>query len=156
MVQGTNNQKALHEELDGKIRQKQVMPDAEESIKFWSELWDNPVNHDRNAELITTIENELECAIQESNINITKEDVPIHLNIHHKAPNPDGLHGFWLKKFTSFHQEIVKHLDDCIKTGDITNCMVEDWTVLIQKNGRTGIAVGNYRPIACSNLFENY
>ena len=31
-----NNQKALYEELDGKMRQGLVMPDAEESIKFWS------------------------------------------------------------------------------------------------------------------------
>ena len=26
------------------------MLDAEETIKFWIELWDNPVGHDRNAE----------------------------------------------------------------------------------------------------------
>ena len=45
-----NNQKALYEELDGKMRQEQRMPNAEESIKFWSELWDNPVDHDRNPE----------------------------------------------------------------------------------------------------------
>ena len=45
-----NNQKALYEDLDGKMRQLQVMRDAEESIKFWSVLWGNPVDHDRNAE----------------------------------------------------------------------------------------------------------
>ena len=44
-----NNQKALYEELDGKMTQKQVMSDAEESTKFWSELWFNPVDHNRNA-----------------------------------------------------------------------------------------------------------
>ena len=32
------------------------MPDAKESIKFWSELWDNPFDHDRNAEWIMTVE----------------------------------------------------------------------------------------------------
>ena len=32
------------------MRQEQLMPDAEESVKFWSELQDNPVDHDRNAE----------------------------------------------------------------------------------------------------------
>ena len=45
-----NNQKDLYEELDRKMRLEQVMLDAEESIKFWSELWDNPTDHDRNAE----------------------------------------------------------------------------------------------------------
>ena len=34
-----------------------------------------------------------------------------------KAPGPDGLDGFWLKKFTSLHQVMVNYLDDCIKTG---------------------------------------
>ena len=63
-----NNQKALYEELDGKMRQEQVMPDAEESIKIWSELWDNPVDHDKNAEWIMTVEKELECVTQQGNI----------------------------------------------------------------------------------------
>ena len=79
-----NNQKALHEELDGKMRQEQVIPDAKESIKFWRELWDNPGDHDRNAEWIMTVEKELECVKQQANINITKEDVSIHLR---KIPN---------------------------------------------------------------------
>ena len=33
-----NNQKALYEELDGNMRQEQLMANAEVSIKFWSEL----------------------------------------------------------------------------------------------------------------------
>ena len=52
-----NNRKALYEELDWKIKQEQVMSYAEESIKFCSELWDNPVDYDKNAEWIMTVEN---------------------------------------------------------------------------------------------------
>ena len=37
-----------------------------------------------------------------------------------KAPGPDILHGFWLKKITSLHQAMVTHVDDCIKTGDVS------------------------------------
>ena len=48
------------------------MPDAEESIKFWSELLGNLVDHDGNAEWITTVEKELDCVIQQGNINIIK------------------------------------------------------------------------------------
>ena len=149
-----NNEKALYEELDGKMRQEQVMSDSEESIKFWSELWDNPVGHNRNAEWIMTVEKELECVTQQGNINMTKKDVSIHLRkiSNWKAPGPDGLHGFWLKKLASLHQAIVKHLDDCIKTGNVPSWMVESRTVLIQKDARDGNAVGNYRPIACLNL----
>ena len=63
------------------------MPDAEESIKFWSELWDNLVDHDRNAEWIMSVEKELECVTRQGNINITKEDISIHLR---KMPNWKG------------------------------------------------------------------
>ena len=130
------------------------MPDAEELIKFWSRLWDNPVDYNRNAEWIMTVENELECVTQQGNINIIKEDASIHLRKvpNWKAPGPDGLNGFWLTKFTSLHQAMVKHLDDCFKTGDVPNWMVESQTVLIQRDERKGNAVGNYKPIACLNF----
>ena len=116
------------------------MPDAEESIKFWSELWGNLVDHDRNAEWIMTVENELECVTQQGNINIIKEDVSIHLRKvpNWKAPGPDGLNGFWLTKFTSLHQAMVKHLDDCIQTGDVPNRMPKSRTVFIRKGAREG------------------
>ena len=117
-------------------------------------MWGNPVDHDKDAELIMTVDKELECITKEGSINITKQDVSIHLR---KMPNwkvtgPDGLHGFWLKSFTSLHQAMAKHLDDCIQTGDAPNWMVESWTVLVQKDASKGNSVGNYRPIACLNF----
>ena len=47
---------------------------------------------------------------------------------------------------------MIKHLDDCIQTGDVPNWIVESQAVQIQKDARKGNAVGNYRPIACFNL----
>ena len=87
------------------------MPDEKESIKFWSRLWDNPADHNRNAEWIMTAEKELESGTRQGNINIAKEDVSIHLPKmpNWKVPGPDGLNGFWLKKFTSFHLVMVKN-----------------------------------------------
>ena len=38
-----------------------------------------------------------------------------------------------MKKLTSLHQAMVKHLDDCIKTGDVSNWIIESRTVLLQK-----------------------
>ena len=41
-----------------------------------------------------TVEKELECVTQQDNVNITKEDVSIHLRKipNWKPPGPDGLH----------------------------------------------------------------
>ena len=46
------------------MRQERVMPNAEESIKFWMELWDYSVDHDRHAEWIMTVDKELVCVTQ--------------------------------------------------------------------------------------------
>ena len=77
-----------------------MIPDPEEATKLCSQLWDNQVDHDRNAEWIIRVEKELECVTQQGNINITKENVSIHLGKmpNRKKPGPDELHGFWLKK----------------------------------------------------------
>ena len=59
---------------------------------------DNPVDLNRNAKWIMTVDKESECVTQQGNVNITKEDVSIHLR---KMPNwkaPGGLHGFWSEK----------------------------------------------------------
>ena len=116
-------------------------------------MWDNPIDHDRNAEWIMTFEKELEYTTQQGNISITKEDVSIHLRKmpNWKASGPDGLNGVWLKKFTSLRQAMVKHLDDCIQTGNAPNWMVESRTVLTQKDAKKRNAVGNHIPIACLN-----
>ena len=70
------------------------------------------VDHNKNAEWIMTVEKELACVTQQGNTHITKEDISIHLREipNWKAQGPDGLHEFWLKKFTSLHQAMVKHL----------------------------------------------
>ena len=55
------------------MRQEQLMPNAEKlNIKFWSELLDNPVDHDKNAERMMTVEKELQYVTQQGSINISK------------------------------------------------------------------------------------
>ena len=55
----------MSEKLNGKMKQEQVMPDAEESIKFWNEFQGNPVDHNRNAEWIMAVEKEFESFTQQ-------------------------------------------------------------------------------------------
>ena len=113
-----------------------MMSDAEESIKFWSELRNNQGDHKKNSEWIMKVDNELECVRQQDSINNTKEDISTHFREMRncKVSGPNGLHGFWLKNSTSLYQAVIKHLDDCVQTGDVPNWMVESRTVLIQKN----------------------
>ena len=45
-----NIRKVSHRKLEGKVRQEQTMPDAEESTKFWKHMRDKPIDHNRNAQ----------------------------------------------------------------------------------------------------------
>ena len=69
-----------------------------------------------------------------------------------KAPGPDGVRGFWFKKFSSLHDVLVDALQECVVRGEVPTWMVKGRTVLIQKDPAKGKAVSNYRPITCLPL----
>lgn len=69
-----------------------------------------------------------------------------------KAPGPDGVRGFWFKKFLSLHQSIAASLQVCLETAEVPAWMLKGRTVLIQKDSAKEVVASNYRPIACLPL----
>ena len=41
--------------IDGIERGDDILPDAEESVQFWSGIWDNPVSYNEGAELLRSV-----------------------------------------------------------------------------------------------------
>ena len=54
----SSNQKRVFVELNGEVIKENTVPNADESRKFWSEIWDNPVEHNDDAEWLREIETE--------------------------------------------------------------------------------------------------
>jgi len=96
-----------------------VVPDATASRKFWSDLWDQPVQQQLKG------------------------------MANWKAPGLDELHAFWIKHFTKLHGRIAKQLQQCLTQGNVPEWMVLRRTNLAMKDETKGAEVGNYRPIAC-------
>ena len=70
-----------------------------------------------------------------------------------KSPGPDGVQGFWIKKFTTLHKRIADQMDNMINNRvEIPKWITIGKTVLIQKDGSKGNAVENFRPISCLPL----
>ena len=69
-----------------------------------------------------------------------------------KAPGPDGVRGFWFKRFRSLHGVIMESSQDCLDSGSVPDWMIKRRTVLIQKDSCKGKVASNYRPIACLPL----
>ena len=55
------NQKKLYNEPGGDSlgTDTNSMPDAEESCEFWSNIWDNHIEHNRDAEWLADVRDEL-------------------------------------------------------------------------------------------------
>ena len=88
--------------MDGIRNINNEKPNAEESKQFWSNIWDNEKERERNTEWLRELRAE-KGHMKQNDINITtemmKEQVKKILNW--KSPVPDGVQGYWLKKVTA-------------------------------------------------------
>ena len=64
-----SDQKTLFKELEGTQRES-LIPDSEESRRFWSDIWDHEVKHIENTDWLREVGNELEKLIVEDDIHI--------------------------------------------------------------------------------------
>ena len=68
------------------------------------------------------------------------------------APGPDGIQGFWIKKFSALHSVLINHYSTMLKDGT----RIPVWfpvgrTILIPKSSDTTVPK-NFRPITCLNV----
>ena len=148
-----DNQRRFYDEIDKGGTTSNVIPDAEESKKFWGEIWGKGVLHNKKAEWIVNTKKQMNVRQQED-MKITKEKVKKRINKipNWKAPGPDGVQGYWMKGFENLHERIAGQLDKCLKAGRVPLWMTKGYTVLLMKDKLKGGEVSNYRPITCLPL----
>ena len=146
-----NDQKQLYKELNGDSQDNSVAPNKDEATAFWSGIWSNPVTHNRDADWLSDSRNRLRRVERQQDVVIGVADVKggIRRMTNWKAPGPDGVQGFWFKKFTSVHVAIAEGLQDCLQSGDVPEWMTVGRTSLFMKDPVKGPVADNYRPIAC-------
>ena len=73
-----------------------MIPDAEESRRFWSDIYDQAVTHRENVDWLRKAENELrELTVQDDiHIKIKKVGKQIRKMANWKSPRPDGVQGY--------------------------------------------------------------
>ena len=150
-----NNQAQLYKELGGRTKSlENQAPNPEETQAFWRGIWSDTASHNTEALWLRDVEGRFSSVSQQDDISISDDDVLLGIRkmTNWKAPGPDGVRGFWFKKFTSIQPLIVKALKKCLGDGLVPHWMTKGRTVLIQKDPAKGTVVGNYRPIACLPL----
>ena len=143
--------KKFYRSLGKKNIEVEKPPDAEENKQFWQNILEEEVIHNENAEWIKDQEGELndleemewkEITISELKANITKA-------ANWKSPGPDKVPNFWLKQFTSLHENLTKAISDVLANPEqAPEWLVKGNTTLLPKKEETWVPK-NYRPIAC-------
>ena len=67
-----------------------------------------------------------------------------------KAPGPDMLQVFWLKKLTAVHPRLTTYLNELLQhPEELPKWLVKGRTQLILKNENKEATPDNFRPITC-------
>ena len=151
----TNNERRFYQLLNNDLRlEESEAPDPEEAKKFWSDIWSIEGEHRKDTEWLKEFCEEVGASEAQEDISITENTVKRILRKfpNWKAPGPDGVQGFWLKKFKSIHSLLALTLSKCLEEGKTPLWMTKGRTLLIQKDRSKGTIASNNRPITCLPL----
>ena len=128
-----SNQKRLFEKPGNMETENTMIPDVEESRTICTSIWDNPVNHNSNADWLQDVESKFAGVQKQNDLVINSAMVTKQLKnmSNWKAPRPDGLQGFWLKSFTPCIERIALQLQDCLVTNKVPGWFIRGRTTLI-------------------------
>ena len=111
--------KRVYQQKDGIKNINNEKPNAEKSKQFWSNIWDNEKEHERNAEWLRKLRAEKDN-MKQNDINITTEMIKEQVKKipNWKSPGPDGDQSYWLKNLTALHERIAKQMDNIISNRE--------------------------------------
>ena len=83
----------VYQQTDGIRNNNNEKSNAEESKQFWSNMWDNEKEHERNAKWLRELRAEKDN-MKQRDINITTEMIKDQVKkiLNWKSPGPDGVH----------------------------------------------------------------
>ena len=145
----------MYKELNGEKQGDRIIPNSEDSSKFWSDIWSIRKEYNQHAEWLKDCRKQFENVSSMEKVEISQEMAKMQCR---KMPNwkgsgKDCVQEYWLKNLTSLHQRIVMQLNHVLDgERPLPDWMTFGKTVLCQKDLAKGSAVDNYRPISCLPL----
>ena len=122
--------------MNGKTKESNEIPGADQSPVFWNDMWSESIEHNRNTEWQKKLKEENNYQKQEFLV-ITKDVVfkQSRKIPNWKAPGRDGVQGFWIKKLTNLHERTAFQLNKILNGNE----QLADWltygrTVLCKKD----------------------
>ena len=118
-----NNEGRFYKQIDGSEKgEETIIPDGQEEKTFWTDIWGQEVEHNKNSTCIREIKKDKNGKNKEAKVHILQEKLkkilkktPWTLKKVKKVPGPEWVQGFWLKNFTSLHKNLVWNLNACLE-----------------------------------------
>ena len=110
------NQKQVYKDLNGEKQGDRIIPNSEDSIKFWSDIWSIRKEHNQHHEVLKSCGKQFENVNNMEKVEISQEIVKMQCRKmpNWKAPWKDGVQGYWLKNLTSLHPHIAVQLNQIL------------------------------------------
>jgi hypothetical protein len=127
-------------------------PPQKETEQFWKGIWEKEVVHNKQAQWLAKLKTDHQLRLSSQQpVTITKCDIGRRVKRmkNWTAPGHDMIHAFWLKKLTSLHSRLARHMEELITNGDHPSWLTRGRTILIMKDPIQGPIPKNYRPITC-------
>lgn len=150
--QFSTNPRKVYKKLRKENDADEELPDKDRTIEYWGSLWGSAENYNTSATWMQSIQRKHENLSEQSDIVITTEDVRMKIArmSNWKAPGPDQIQIFWLKKLTSIHERMATQMNHVLThPQEVPNWLVEGKTRLIRKDFAKEPTPDNYRPITC-------
>lgn len=150
-----NNQKAFYKQLISKSTTEQpalTTTKKGEILEFWNNVWSEEKTHNFKAKWIKEEEKQLSKIRYMTDYEVTLEEVSAATRrlSNWKAPGPDGLQNYWVKRFTALHDTMVDIFNNIIKEPENTpDYFSHGITYLLPKTEALDPEPNQYRPITC-------
>ena len=135
----------MNEEMDEERTNEAIIPDSDESQKFWSEIWSKEIEQNKDAEWLKEMKQTINSTKQ-AEIEITVKEVKeISRKMNNwKSPGPNGVQGCWVKRFSECHTQIAEQLNNLLTDDQvIPEWLTKGRAVLCLKDIEKGNTVDN-------------
>ena len=130
---------------------QQPEPPKQQTEIFWKNIWEKEISHNKNAKWLKDLEDQHQNNQPQEEVHITEQDVQgkVRHMKNWKAPGPDMIHAYWLKKLKALHSRLAKQMNQLIQNGNHPKWLTQGRTTLLIKDPQQGAIPKNYRPITC-------
>lgn len=147
------NEKQFYRSLfANNTQQKDIKTPTENALtKYWSSIWDSPIEHNKKATWIEEQEKDVEHVPNMDFEGITQDELAFAIKYTHnwKTPGIDGIQCFWYKRFTSTHTLITTFFNHLLEHPEETPAfLTQGITYMIPKDTDTQDP-SKFRPITC-------